>query len=124
MSVKESSYYKHRIITVNASAWNLAPWHNAVAVKVNKEDGEETEPTIIAGNTLYELDFFGNRSDKPFNLFELGKLNANDRLIISMFGGYTFTNARHFNALDWPEEYALLNGELKECQNGGKNGKL
>lgn len=114
-NIKNNTYYNKRIVTVDSSAWNMAPWHKAEIINVSEESNVENNvPTLIAGNTLYELDFFGGRSDVPYSVFELGNVKVGDRLVLSMFGGYTFTNARKFNHIDNPKEYILKSGQLLE----------
>lgn len=116
MSIQHHDIYKTRIVTVDSSAWNLAPWHkpNVTIVNCDKRDCNKVS-TIIAGNTLYELDFFGTDIQKGYIEYELiSDLHYGDRLILSSSGGYTLTNYRRFNGLEPPKEYRLQNGSLEQ----------
>lgn len=109
-SVRDShSYFGTRVVTVDCSAWNLTPWHKPTVLSANADDRDpETLPGLIAGNTLYELDFFGG----PNAIFEFPKCGAGDRLLITAAGAYTMTNSRRFNSIPPPQEYAFDGGSL------------
>ncbi|MFC4630503.1 diaminopimelate decarboxylase family protein [Promicromonospora alba] len=99
------------IVTVDASAWNYAPWHipNVLHVDPHRREGAP-RPTLIAGNTLYENDFFGTSLLVQRRTFDLPECRVGDRLLMSASGAYTMTNARRFNRLPVPSEF-LHTGE-------------
>lgn len=95
-----------KVVTVNSSAWNIAPWHIPEVVKLGNDTGK-FDKVVIAGNSLYELDFFGNVINGKYSIFKIPEPKYGDLLIISMMGGYTFTNARNFNLLEMPGEIVI-----------------
>lgn len=115
MAVNYNFELQKRVVTVDSSAWNIAPWQKPVVLIISP-DKQITgmEKTLIAGNTLYERDFFGNTNNGKYTDFDLGNLKFGDRLILSASGGYTITNARRFNGLPLPQEYKLFNGMVEE----------
>lgn len=115
MSVYFHEGYNRKIVTVDSSAWNLAPWHNPNVLVVGNDDTSlDKEKILVAGNTLYERDFFGNPVNGHYREFDVGPIKKGNRLIFSASGGYTITNSRKFNAIPLPKEYKLYNSTLKE----------
>jgi len=98
-------------ITVDSSAWNIAPWSLPVVLPVGKRN-DDTMETIIAGRSLYEFDYFGRQEEGNPQLFPLCELSYGDRIIMSSMGGYSMTNARKFNGIPLPSEYIILNDKL------------
>lgn len=117
ISVDYNEKLQKRIVTVDSSAWNLAPWHVSDVRILNCDNQikktNQLKATLIAGNTLYQNDFFGNTNSGEHKEFYLDNLKYGDRLILSASGGYTMTNARKFNGLPLPKEYKLFNGLLE-----------
>ncbi|GAA3018359.1 diaminopimelate decarboxylase [Kitasatospora albolonga] len=112
---RDHPHFKADVLTVDCSAWNFAPWHRPQLIPLTgpRED-EELRPTLLAGDTLYENDFFGTdvlgrRSPAP-----LPALRAGDRVVLTASGAYTRTNSRRFNLLPLPAEYALADGKVEE----------
>ena len=94
------------VVGVDSSAWNVAPWHQPRVVPLTDQDGDESvAPTMIAGNTLYENDFFGTDTRGKRRSFPLPPLTAGDRLVFTASGAYTMTNARVFNRIPLPSQY-------------------
>ncbi|MEV4577356.1 hypothetical protein AB0K16_29355 [Nonomuraea jabiensis] len=97
-----------RVVTVDSSAWNLAPWHKPeVLSAVPSADAAEREPGLIAGNTLYENDFFGTDIKGRVQPFRFPKCQVGDRLVVTATGAYTMTNSRRFNRIPPPVEYGF-----------------
>jgi diaminopimelate decarboxylase len=102
------------VVTVDTSAWNLAPWHKPQAVPLTPaREGERLRPTLIAGNTLYENDFFGTDVLGKRPTYPLPELRAGDRLLLTNSGAYTMTNSRLFNRLPPPAEYVVQAGTVE-----------
>lgn len=95
-----------RIVTVDASAWNLAPWHKP-QIFVLPERDRPPLPGLVAGNTLYEGDFFGRDVLGRQHPLAFPPCEVGDRLVLSAFGAYTMTNARRFNRIPPPREFAI-----------------
>jgi diaminopimelate decarboxylase len=102
-------FFGCRLVTVNASAWNLAPWHKPQAVPLYAPDGP-AEPVLVAGNTLYENDFFGRGVNGEQHPITLPRPTPGDRVLLTAAGAYTMTNARWFNRIPPPREY-LFDGQ-------------
>ncbi|CAA9500562.1 MAG: hypothetical protein AVDCRST_MAG85-1724 [uncultured Solirubrobacteraceae bacterium] len=102
-----------RLVTIDASAWNLAPWHRPQVVVLG--GGEETEQAVLAGNTLYEGDLFGRTHGDPVEL-EFATCAVGDRVLVTNAGAYTMTNARRFNRIEPPPEYGLAAGVLERLE--------
>jgi diaminopimelate decarboxylase len=101
------------LLTVDCSAWNLAPWHRPQVVPLTPPAPDERlRATLIAGNTLYENDFFGTDVLGRRSTFQLPQMRAGDRLVLTAAGAYTMTNARRFNRLPLPAEYLLTEGRI------------
>jgi diaminopimelate decarboxylase len=98
-----------RVVTVDASAWNLAPWHNRPQV-LALDTRSAAGPALLAGCTLYENDFFGATPAGARNTLDVPACRRGDRLVVTATGAYTMTNARWFNRLPPPEEF-LFDGE-------------
>ena len=103
-----------RLVTVNASAWNLAPWHRPSVVVIGGD--AHIEPAVLAGNTLYEGDVFGQGANGGAPVLEFGNCAVGDRLLVTNFGAYTMTNARKFNRIEPPAVYGLSDGELHQIE--------
>lgn len=98
-----------RVVTLDASAWNLAPWHHRPQVLAL--DGRPPRgPALVAGSTLHEDDFFGATPAAPRTLLDVPACRRGDRLAVTATGAYTMTNARWFNRIPPPEEF-LFDGE-------------
>ncbi|SNS95328.1 diaminopimelate decarboxylase family protein [Actinacidiphila glaucinigra] len=101
-------YYGTRVVTVDTSAWNLAPWHKPTVLSADPDgDVAPTEPGLIAGNTLYENDFFGTDVFGRTERFDFPRVAPGDRLVMTASGAYTMTNSRRFNRLPPPTEYSF-----------------
>jgi diaminopimelate decarboxylase len=111
-SVEEHPHFQTRVVTVDASAWNLAPWHKPHVVVVPEREGPAL-PGLVAGNTLYEGDFFGRDVLVNQHPLSFARCEVGDRLLITTFGAYTVTNARRFHRIPLPVEYALEAGEIR-----------
>ncbi|WP_433728177.1 hypothetical protein ACQP2Y_14275 [Actinoplanes sp. CA-051413] len=95
------------VVTVDASAWNYAPWHRPAVLPADPDATPgEVRATLLAGNTLYENDFFGTDVRGRRSTFDLGPCAVGDRLVLTASGAYTSTNRRWFNRLEPPGEYA------------------
>jgi len=97
--------FRSPVVGVDASAWNLAPWHKPRAVPISSGAGEPA-PTLIVGNTLYENDFFGTDTRGRRRAFPLPEMSVGDRIVFTASGAYTMTNARMFNRIPLPSQYA------------------
>ncbi|MFF2652675.1 diaminopimelate decarboxylase family protein [Streptomyces sp. NPDC058045] len=117
-SVEEHhEYYGTRVVTVDSSAWNLAPWHKPTVLAADPAAGSgPPRPGLIAGNTLYENDFFGTDiHGKVDRGMTFPPCRPGDRLVITASGAYTLTNSRRFNRIPAPAEYAFDGtGSLRE----------
>lgn len=122
-SIVHHEHFDRDIVTVNASAWNLAPWHGPQVVVLpgptrNIGDAAVSQrprrEALIAGATLYEGDFFGARDPNGGGpaVFTLPQVRPGDRLVFTNSGAYTMTNARRFHRLPLPTEYAFEDGGL------------
>ncbi|MGE0492952.1 MAG: hypothetical protein AB7S38_27320 [Vulcanimicrobiota bacterium] len=128
--IRAVEFHRHwdvRLLTLDASAWNLAPWHKPKVAAVAPRTGPDSE-VLLAGNTLYEGDFFGRDVSGRQSRFMLGPCQVGDRLLITSAGAYTLTNSRLFNRIPLPREYVFLDGRLQvlEPTHGrlpSKNGK-
>ncbi|MDE1671494.1 diaminopimelate decarboxylase family protein [Nocardia gipuzkoensis] len=105
----EHPFFGCRVVTVDSSAWNLAPWHVPQAVPL-RDSNDIPERTLIAGNTLYERDFFGLGVNGRQHEIVLPPQKVGDRILLTAAGAYTMTNARRFNRIAHPSEY-LFDGE-------------
>lgn len=102
------------VVTVDASAWNLAPWHRPEVLFADPDvAGAGARRTLVAGNTLYENDFFGADVRGALTAFDLPACAAGDRLVLTAAGAYTMTNSRRFNRIDPPAEHAWSDGSLR-----------
>ncbi len=101
--------FDRRVVTVDSSAWNLAPWHKPQAVPLFSTNAAP-ESVLIAGNTLYEGDFFGLGVNGAQHPMELPPPRVGDRVLLTVAGAYTMTNSRRFNRIAPPREY-LFNGD-------------
>ena len=98
-----------RVVTLDASAWNLAPWHNRPQVLALDARPSDV-PALVAGCTLYENDFFGATPARARTILDVPECRRGDRLVVTATGAYTMTNARWFNRIPPPEEF-LFDGE-------------
>lgn len=113
MAIQHHEYFSKRLITVDASAWNLTPWHKPeVKVLSTRKTTAPATETLIAGSTLHEGDFFGKDAKGKPKAFNLENIEVGDRILFSASGAYTMTNSRKFNRIPLPDEYALTDGEL------------
>ncbi|AGZ41951.1 diaminopimelate decarboxylase family protein [Actinoplanes friuliensis] len=95
------------VVTVDASAWNYAPWHRPVVLPADPDATPgEGRATLLAGNTLYENDFFGTDVRGRRSTFDLAPCTPGDRLVLTASGAYTSTNKRWFNRIEPPAEWA------------------
>lgn len=69
-------------------------------------------PGRIAGNTLYENDFFARDVLGRQEELRFGECRIGDRLVITAAGAYTMTNGRRFNRIPMPSEFAMRGEEL------------
>jgi diaminopimelate decarboxylase len=92
-----------RLVTVDASAWNLMPWFPAQVVEaLPRRDGERV-PHSIAGCTCYEEDYFGHGQLLP-------PVQVGDRLVLAGVGAYSASLARHTHGLPTPAEWVVEGG--------------
>lgn len=101
------------IVQVDASAWNLAPWHkpNVLLADVARLDAP-SGPGLIAGNTLYENDYFGMDPRGRLSEYLVPECRPGDRLVLTNAGAYTAANQREFNLLGRVAEYLYDGREL------------
>ena len=69
-----------RVVTVDASAWNLMPWFRPRVVAVVPEREGTPSPHSIAGCTCYEQDYFAHDQLLP-------RVAVGDRLVLDAAGG-------------------------------------
>ncbi|NMH68114.1 hypothetical protein HF072_04910 [Bacillus sp. RO3] len=118
VSKEYNDFFSSEILTVDSSAWNLAPWHKPQVISLNT-DTLRTENFLIAGNTLYEGDFFGKDINGKMMSFELPEnIVVGGYLLFTASGAYTMTNSRLFNRIPLPEEYLLKGEELVKIVRG------
>ncbi|GAA2067434.1 diaminopimelate decarboxylase family protein [Leifsonia soli] len=99
------------IVQVDASAWNLAPWHKPhVALADRTRLDAPLVPGVIAGNTLYENDYFGVDTHGRVSDYGVPVCVPGDRLVLTNAGAYTTANQRDFNLLGRVSEY-VYDGE-------------
>lgn len=111
---RDHAHFRADVLTVDCSAWNFAPWHKPQAIPLTqRRAGEVLRPTLIAGDTLYENDFFGTDVLGRRPTFPLPELNRGDRVVLTAAGAYTMTNSRCFNRLPPPREYVLSAGKTE-----------
>ncbi|MGG7465598.1 hypothetical protein [Plantibacter sp. YIM 135347] len=104
----EHPYYGRDVVQVDSSAWNCAPWHKPEVVHLNAaKRSSATADRILAGNTLYENDFFGTAPDVGVSSLAVPDCEVGDVLVLTNSGAYTSTNARDFNLLGRLREYAF-----------------
>ncbi|KZE51151.1 diaminopimelate decarboxylase family protein [Rossellomorea marisflavi] len=110
------SHFNSRIVTVDASAWNLAPWHKPEVMILgdNNDKRIQENKALIAGNTLYEGDFFGKQGNGQLTYFDLDDPHIGEKILFTASGAYTMTNSRRFNRLPLPKEYLLNDDDLKQ----------
>jgi diaminopimelate decarboxylase len=118
MASEFHTFFNKKVITVDSSAWNLAPWHKPNLISLNKKN-KKKEKILIAGNTLYEGDFFGKDINGNMMDFELENLDVGDKILFTASGAYTMTNSRRFNCLPLPGEYLLLENQLIRINHSG-----
>jgi len=95
-------------LTVDASAWNIAPWtypsFYPVAGEPRRFGG------TVFGPTLYEKDAFHRDATTP----DGGPCPAvGDRLVGTSFGAYTLSNVRRFAGLAPPRQYVVIRNTLE-----------
>lgn len=103
----------HTIVQVDASAWNLAPWHKprVLSADVARLDAP-SGPGVIAGNTLYENDYFGMDTRGRLSEYLVPECRPGDRLVLTNAGAYTAANQREFNLLGRVAEYLYDGHEI------------
>ncbi|MCX4966448.1 hypothetical protein OHA98_16720 [Streptomyces sp. NBC_00654] len=107
-------FFQADVLTVDSSAWNFSPWHKPQFIPLSpRREGESLRPTLLAGDTLYEHDFFGADSLGHRHPLPLPEMNPGERIVITTSGAYTMTNSRNFNRLPLPQEYILKSGQIE-----------
>jgi diaminopimelate decarboxylase len=118
LSKEYQKFFGSEVLTVNSSAWNLAPWHKPQVIALDTDDAETAE-YLIAGNTLYEGDFFGKDTNGKMMSFKLpNSIRVGSCLLFTASGAYTMTNSRLFNRIPLPEEYILKEDQLVKVVRG------
>lgn len=113
LSIKQLKKEKNIIIT-DSSSWAYAPWTSPSVINLSNYNDVHKNRKIkyyIAGNTLYEGDYY-NKSDMVGAPFTLNESTNGDRLLFSQFGAYTMSNFRGFHLYPRPEEYFFTNSKL------------
>jgi diaminopimelate decarboxylase len=90
----------HRLITVDASAWNLFGWSRPRPVARYPVRPGPPVPHLIAGPTCYEHDVLGR------HVLD-GPVEVGDRLVFNAAGAYVTSMARTMHDLPPPAEYAV-----------------
>jgi diaminopimelate decarboxylase len=96
-------------VTVDASAWNIAPWAYPSFYPASGE-GDRYAGAVF-GPTLYEKDRF--HPDASAHGAAGVRPAAGDRLVGTSFGAYTVANGRCFAGLELPRQYAVTHHELE-----------
>lgn len=110
----EHPHYRRDIVQVDSSAWNFAPWHKPEVIHLNPEKRSSAiSERILAGNTLYENDFFGTPPNAGISTLLVPDCEVGDVLVLTNSGAYTSTNARDFNLLGRLEEYAFNGSAIR-----------
>ncbi|MET4559862.1 diaminopimelate decarboxylase [Lysinibacillus parviboronicapiens] len=114
MAKEFHDFFNIDILTLDSSAWNLAPWHKPQVIPINSlYSNLQLVEYRLAGNTLYEGDIFGRDTNGNTMDFLLPKdIQVGETLMMCAFGAYTITNSRQFNKIPLPQEYLLKNGVL------------
>ncbi len=104
--------YAADVLQIDTSAWNYAPWHLPVVVPLEEPDRRPRKRQLVAGNTLYENDFFGmtGRNEPP--LLDVAAMEVGERLVLTNAGAYTMTNRRDFNLLGTLQEHLVDDGTV------------
>ncbi len=95
-------------VTVDASAWNIAPW--TFPSFYTARGGSRRYAGTVYGPTLYEKDRF--RQDTGAVAGE-PRPAIGDRLVGTSFGAYTVANGRCFAGLALPVQYGVTARELE-----------
>lgn len=116
-------YYGYDIVQVDSSAWNFSPWHVPKVFSLDKirqsVKNNPTRPAILAGNTLYENDFFGGENVLRTPTLDIPEeTSIGDKLVVTNFGAYTLTNKRDFNMLGDLPVYLYTGEEVTLSSNG------
>jgi diaminopimelate decarboxylase len=98
-----------RIVTVDASAWNLMPWFRPRVVAALPAREGTPVPHAIAGCTCYEQDYFAQDELLP-------RVAVGDRLVLDAAGAYSGSLARHTHGLPTPGEWLLERGRLRPAE--------
>lgn len=124
MAKEYHDFFKVNMLTLDSSAWNLAPWHKPQVIPINSLNSEtDSIEFMLAGNTLYEGDIFGRDTNgKTMKFYLPQNIKVGEILMLCAFGAYTMTNSRQFNKIPLPQEYLLKNGKLIKIEEV-KNGK-
>lgn len=114
MAKEFHDFFNVDILTLDSSAWNLAPWHKPQVIPIDSlHSNSEVAEYKLAGNTLYEGDIFGRDTNgKTIKFFLPKDIQVGETLMMCAFGAYTITNSRQFNKIPLPQEYVLKNGLL------------
>jgi diaminopimelate decarboxylase len=92
-----------RLVTVDASAWNLMPWWPMRVVDAFPRREGERLPHSVAGCTCYEDDYFAHRQLLP-------PVEVGDRLVLDGAGAYSASLARRTHGLPTPAEWVVEGG--------------
>lgn len=95
---------ERRGVTVDASAWNLAPWARpsvwTVRDDVDRYSGEVFGPSLYEGDQFRRHPEDGTTQAGP-------RLRTGERLLVNAFGAYTLVHARTFGAIPLPQQYLV-----------------
>lgn len=111
-------YFEDDLIGLDCSAWNMCPWIIPRIYHYQKaRRGVEYHQAIVCGNSLYENDFFGKSQQNHIPRLRVpNDLRVGDKIIVTNFGAYTYTNFRNFNLLGIPKKYGYDNKQGKDTQ--------
>jgi diaminopimelate decarboxylase len=98
-----------RLVTVDASAWNLTPWFPSRVVDGFPRREGERVPHSVAGSTCYEEDYFVHRQLLP-------PVEVGDRLVLDGVGAYSASIARQTHALPAPHEWVVVDGRASAAE--------
>lgn len=91
-------------VTVDASAWNIAPWARSHFFLLGRPP--RSYRGLVYGASLYEEDYF-LPSYSTGAASSGGDPSPGDRLLGTSFGAYTIANARTFGGLTIPQEHLI-----------------
>ncbi|MFJ3390400.1 MULTISPECIES: hypothetical protein [Lysinibacillus] len=124
MAKEYHDFFNVNLLTLDSSAWNLAPWHKPQVIPIDSLNSDsDLVEYKLTGNTLYEGDIFGRDTNGNTMKFHLPiDIKVGEKLMMCAFGAYTITNSRQFNKIPLPIEYLLKDGKLikiEEVKNEG-----